>query len=217
LINVQQLVDSLETIKCWVDTPRVIENRPKVVGKKTKRVRGRLDREFLERVQNSPELEGSKPLEELSKRVLQEPSSTTFENPKLYPFGFEVYFHTYNNKQRKQIDRALHVTWFTFKNKIPCFFREISRMDKGMRRHVIAAAWPQAVGETSADELGDLFIDVLSREIEEPGSSEVALYALQHADEIVKEMEGKKKEEVIENADSPSDPSVDSVDSTVND
>jgi hypothetical protein len=121
---------------------------------------------------------------------------TPFENPKMYPFGFELYVYTDNIKQRKAITRAVELSWFTFKNRIPCVLREVMRVDRQTRRHVISAAWPRQK-EEDHDEVGQMFIDVLAAEISEPGSSDLLIDALEHADQIIDEMLGKMSTETL--------------------
>jgi hypothetical protein len=193
MINVDALGEALKKIGCWVDTPRETTVKNKHYKK---------DKEMAELANSQPDLHDTGVVHEAKEEITE-----VFENPQLYPFGFEIFFHTYNNKQRKQIDRALHVTWFAFKNRIPCYYRELVKLDKQMRRHVIGAAWTD-MGDMKADEVGELFVDTLAREITEPGSSEIAQYALDHADEVVDEMrqDVDKAKEVTENGDSSSNP-----------
>jgi hypothetical protein len=140
-----------------------------------------------------------------------------FENPKIYKYAFQLFIYTENNKQRKRIERAIEASWFSFKNRVPCRYTELIRIDRKLRRGVIVAAWPRPNNDDH-DEVGELFIDVLSKEIEEPGSSEILIEALNNADKIIDEMLGrmeKDAEESLDDADSTGSCIVDSMASSI--
>jgi hypothetical protein len=121
-----------------------------------------------------------------------------FENPIIYPYGFEIYFSTYTVRQRKDVGLAAQRAWFAFRgkgdtSKVLLAMHEVSRA-AGTRRYSLSVAWRHEEGQNKddIDILGQMFIDTLTEEFKAPYSSPILKEALM--DDLANKIADAKKE-----------------------
>jgi hypothetical protein len=111
-----------------------------------------------------------------------------FENPKVYPFGFDLYFCLDSKKQKESIFGAINRSLFAFDKYVILLINDKGRLDKNIRRYCLSVSCVDADGAAKT-EIADQFTSTLIEEIKNPYGSEALKEAILKMPEgIIKDM-----------------------------